>query len=147
MNLYFGIDDADMLIEKAHTIPCDSPEFKKFIMKLICSFGKPYILTAYGIKKGKKYWNQHKELSRNELMLMIFVMTELSMLRDNVDVDKLAYFFNIMNKKYAPDDDYLQHYAQEYLLHEGIVKENPNFLKLMKSDFINLLYILDQVYK
>jgi hypothetical protein len=147
--LYYGVDELDEVIEHVYKLSPNDEQFSRIVMKLVCSFGKSSILTDYGVKLGEELFNRDDEstLTRNEIITTVFVMTELSILRNNVDNIKLKRFHNIMKTKYSPEDEYLKEYAQERLLQHGIVQKNPNYVPSIEQDFIKFLDVFDKVYK
>ena len=149
MNLYYGVEDLDDITQQIYTLSPKDEQFSRIVMKLICSFGKNSILTDYGCTVGEGLFDNidHHTPNRNELMTMIFVMTELSILRDNVDTIKLKKYYNMMQTKYSPEDEYLKEFAQERLLQDGIVQKNPNYVPSIEHEFIKFLGVFDKVHK
>ena len=98
-------------------------------MKIICSFGKHFIMTDRGIEYADELmtkWKDQEELTREETFCMGFLTTEVLILRNDVQQLPLVQkYYNELKQRYNPDFAYLQEFAQNVLLEKGYVMGNP----------------------
>ena len=113
--------------------------FFKYMM-LIMSFGRPVRLSQRGYDKGMelyKKWKEDKEsLTREENMLLGFVLSDISVMEENKQMmSDLGTIYNQMVTKYKPDFQYMQEFSQKHILELGCAESNPNYMLTVEQMF------------
>ncbi len=110
-------------------------------MKIIMSFGKPHMLTVKGLDYAKnllKRWQDKEDLTRDEIMCLGVLGTELIVLQKNQKLlQEVHKYYDEMLKKYNPDFAYMQHFTQIEMFNRGYIQDNPNYKKTIETMFMH----------
>ena len=114
-------------------------------MKIICSFGKHFIMKDKGIEYADELltkWKDQEELTREEIFCMGFLTTEVLILRKDIQQLPLVQkYYNELKQKYDPDFPYMQEFAQNVLREKGYVMDNPQ-----QNEEVEKLFVLSSHY-
>lgn len=124
-----------------------SNEYFFSYMMIILSYGRPVRLSEFGYDEGRKLykkWLDGEELSREECILVGFLLTDISVLdEDSIMVNDLRTIYNQMITKHKPDFAYLQEFGQKHLLDCGYVENNPHYMQTIEQMFTTDMVLPD----
>ena len=137
--LYYKDKDLIKELKKLRGYELGTWEHFMQYMRIICSFGKHSIMTDRGIEYADELltkWKDQEELTRDEIFCMGFLTTEVLILRNDIQQLPLVQkYYGELKKKYSPDFEYLQEFAQKVLLEKGYVMDNPQQSKEVEKMF------------
>lgn len=121
--------------------------FFKYMM-IILSYGRTIRLSHYGYDEGKKLyqkWKEDKEeLSREENILLGFLLSDMAVLdEDSIIVKDLKLVYNQMITEYKPDFQYLQEFGKNHLVQKGYMESNPNYMQTVENMFTTDMVLPD----
>jgi len=129
----------DRFVEVEKILDKKSNEYFFKYMKIILSFGRPVRMSEYGYEEGLKLyekWKKGEELSREEIILIGFMMSDICVLEESPKMmEDLNQMYNQMVTKYKPDFQYLQNFGQKHLLEGGYVESNPYYMHTVEQMF------------
>lgn len=138
---YLEPEEFEKAMDRLSTGDKQTLEYFFDYMKLVMSFGKPHRLTTKGIEYAKKLlqrWKDKDTLTRDEIMCIGVLGTELIVLEKNMSMLKEVHkYYEEMLRKYNPDFAYMQNFTQIEMFNRGYIEDNKNYKKTVENMFMH----------